>query len=61
MQTQLGRPSLFEAYSESIESIDTHWTATLSKIGMTRISNRAVKHAYCTALNKMFPNVFFIV
>lgn len=40
--TQLDRPSTFEAYMEAIASIDTHWTSTLSIIGITRIKNSVV-------------------
>jgi hypothetical protein len=32
------RPTISEARREALISTDSHWTATLSKIGMTRIS-----------------------
>lgn len=40
--TQIDRPTTFEAYTEAIASTDTHWTSTLSTIGMTRIKNSVV-------------------
>jgi hypothetical protein len=44
--TQQCRPSLSEAAEEAALSPDSHWTATLSQIGMTRISRRAVLGAW---------------
>lgn len=43
--TQL-RPSLEEAAKEAFISSDSHWTATLSRIGMTRVSRSTVLAAY---------------
>lgn len=40
------RPSLDDALAEVWESLDSHWTATLSKIGMTRIKRSVVQNAY---------------
>jgi hypothetical protein len=40
--TQLHRPTLDEASSEASLSPDSHWTASLSAMGMTRISRHVV-------------------
>lgn len=44
--TQTGRPSIEEAAKEAFISTDSHWTASLSKIGMTRISRAAVLNTF---------------
>lgn len=36
------RPTILEASFEASISSDSHWTANLSKIGMTRISREVV-------------------
>lgn len=41
-RTQLYRPSLEEASSEATLSPDSHWTASLSSNGMTRIARTVV-------------------
>jgi hypothetical protein len=40
--TQTLRPSLTEAAEEASMSPDTHWTASLSSAGMTRIARSVV-------------------
>jgi hypothetical protein len=40
--TQLHRPTLSEASSEASLSPDSHWTASLSAAGMTRIARSVV-------------------
>ena len=40
--TQPYRPTLTEALTEVADSPDTHWTANLSKVGMTRIATTVV-------------------
>lgn len=44
--TQPERPSLEEALREIYTSHDSHWTSTLSTIGMTRVSRSAAQNAY---------------
>lgn len=54
MQTQLGRPTLFEAYIEAGDSPDSHWTSNVSTIGMTRIKRETVIHTYDSHLADPF-------
>lgn len=48
MQAQVTqqRPSLEDALKEVWEALDSHWTATRSTIGTTRIKRSMVQNAY---------------
>ena len=53
--TQLNRPSLYEAAKEVYLSTDSHWTAHLSTIGMTRIVRTKMGRIYAADHRSRFP------